>query len=85
MRAYVGKKIFTERWNVDLDRCLVIFGTLSRMYDISHDDMNEASHTMLHSGALRKCSYRSGEPAMDLEAAALQKRMYSSTVRRHRI
>lgn len=52
MKEYVGKTTFTGGWDEDLDSCIGVYETLTKMFEVTNDEMFRSLPVMLSGDAL---------------------------------
>lgn len=85
MKAYIGKEVFKGVWEEDLDNCIKVYETLSRMCKVDKEEMLQSLPIMLSGDALNYFSSEvSGCESYDDAMDQLQK-WYNSDEKRARI
>lgn len=85
MRAYQEKKWFSGSWHEDLDGCFIVFETMSRMWNWTHEEMLEFISIVLEEEALRMYPSKSGVCGTYVEAVTLMRNWYNCPDKRSRI
>ena len=85
MKAYVGKPIFTGNWDEDLDTCISVFNTLSKMCGMTDEDKVKSIPVMLSGDALSYFASNINENDEFTRATKLLREWYNSDDKKARI
>lgn len=85
MKAYVGKDAFGGSWDEDLDNHISVYETLSRMFQVTKEEMHQSIPVMLRGDALSFFSDKMKGCTSYDDAINTLRRWYNSEEKRARI